>query len=193
MKRIFVLIIILILFLTPALANAANGKAIQITAEDKAEIAQSILSEFDFLNRRLRQDEKKETVYLSTQNLPPNFAPQVSGINFVLLNPQEIEEKVKNGFGYFAFEKFMGKGRKVLVSFGYNFRDAGFANRNSNSGNPPDSTNGGRYEFRKVKGKWQGKSVGGYGSVSVTTARIKVSTSLFALQKRAFAKNFSVP
>ncbi|MGI9036817.1 MAG: hypothetical protein ACR2GD_12370 [Pyrinomonadaceae bacterium] len=92
--------------------------------------------------------------------------PKVSGINFVLLNPQEIEEKVKNGFGYFAFQKFEVEGRKVLVSFGYNYRDTGFAARNPNSGGSPNSTNGGRYEFRKFKGKWQGRSIAGYGSAN---------------------------
>lgn len=166
MKRIFVLSIIVIWFLTPTLINAKNEKDFQITVKDKTAIAQTVLSQFDFSNRHLREDEQKETVYLSTKNLPPKFMPKVPGIIFVLLNLQEIEEKVKNGFGYFAFEKFMVKGQKVLVSFGYNYRDTGFAARCPGSAGSPNSTNGIRYEFRKVKGKWQGSGIAGYSSGS---------------------------
>ena len=113
MKRICLSLIALILFSTPFFSqtfdcfadDSQNSKKTLLSDKDKAQIIKSVLQEFDFLNRYIYEDEKKEVVYLSTKNIPPKFVPTVSGINFVLLKPEEIEEKIKNGFGYFVFSK----------------------------------------------------------------------------------------
>jgi hypothetical protein len=83
--------------------------------------------------------------------------PKIKGINFVLLNREEIKEQVKTGFLYYAFGRFKIRGSKVLVAFGHYFENI----------QGQASYNGGvNYEFKKVKGKWKGKAVGGFGSSS---------------------------
>jgi hypothetical protein len=174
MKQIFLISIIFVLFpitslsqnLNKTVVDIKNAKDIRITAEDKAQIVRFILLEDVFLNKHLRRQEKKEAVYLSTEEMSIQVLPKVSGISFVLVSPQEIEEKVKNGFGYFAFQKFRVEGRKVLISFSYIYCDTGYKFRYPGSSGSPNSTNGIRYEFQKVKGKWAGKALYGYVSGS---------------------------
>lgn len=174
MKQIFLLSIIFALFQIPSLAQKSNAsfadsknrKDIRITAKDKALIVKYILSEYDFLNRHLYKEEMKEVVYLSIEELSPQFVPKVLGISFVLVSPKEIEERIKNGFGYFAFQKFKVEGQKVLISFCYNYRDTGFKDRNPRTSGSPDSSYGISYEFQKVRGKWKGKVLDGYQSQS---------------------------
>ncbi len=173
MKQILLLPIFLALFLIPCLAqkskplfvDAKNTKDIQITNKDKAQIIKSILLEFDFLNRHLvLAGEKREVVYLSTENISPKFLPKISGINFVLVNPQEIKEKANTLFGYYAFEEFKVEDSKVLVSFSNIYKDTRI--KCSGCAGSANSTHGIRYEFRKVSGKWQRKKVNGYASGS---------------------------
>lgn len=172
MKQIFLLVTSLTLFLTPTLAQKfnplsadfENRKDIQITARDKSQIVKSILLEFDFLNRHSYKGEKKGVVYLSTENISPIFIPKVSGINFVLVSPKEIEGKTNTIFGYYTFGMFKVKDSKIFVSFGNVYRDSRIPC--SGCSGSASSTNGISYEFRKVKGKWQGKALNGYASGS---------------------------
>ncbi len=174
MKRIYPLLFALILFSSPVFSqtfdcfadDSQNSKKNQLPDKDKSEIIKSVLQEFDFLNRHIYKDEKKEVVYFSTKNISPKFVPKISGINFVLLKPKEIEEKIKNGFGYFVFQKLESDKIKTSVCFEYNYLDTGYRNRNPGSSSSPFTVNGILYEFRKINDKWQGKALSGYGSQS---------------------------
>ena len=135
-----------------------------LAAEDKAQIVESILSNFDFSKRLFYKDEKKDVVYLSTEDLSPDFVPKVGGINFVLVSPKEIKEKTETVFGYYVFEDFRAEGSTVLVSFTNVYIDS--RTRCSGCAGSASSSHGIRYEFRKVDGKWQGKILYGYGSES---------------------------
>lgn len=173
MKQILILTIFLSLFFIPCLAQnfsptsivAENRKAIRITSKDKIQIIESVLSDFDYLNRPFKI-ENKEVIYVSRENIPHNFVPNFFHMTFVLLSPQEIEEKIKTGFRYYAFEEFKVAGSRVLISFSHIYRDSSFQIRRGGSSGSPDLTNGIRYEFRKFSGKWYGRKVSGYASGS---------------------------
>jgi predicted nuclease of predicted toxin-antitoxin system len=113
MKRIFILAFLFLLSTNQAYTQEINS----ISASDKIQIITSVLLKTDFLNRGLRLGERKEVVYLSSENLPPNFKPKIRRIKFVLVNPEEIEKRSKEGFGYYAFGKFEIKSSRILVSF----------------------------------------------------------------------------
>ncbi len=172
MKQILILKILLALFIIPCLGqkanpnfvDAKNREAIQITNQDKTQIVKSILLDFDYFNNPFRIDDR-EVIHLSTKNIPSNFVSKFFRITFVLLNPQEIEEKVKTGFRYYAFEEFKVVGSRVLISFSHIYRDSGFQTRWGSAGSP-NSTNGILYEYRKFSGNWYGRRVSGYSSGS---------------------------
>ena len=130
--------------------SVCNGKGIQLTDKDKAQIIKSILVEIDFLNRGLRVGERKEVVYLSTENISPELVLEIRGVNLVLVNPKEVEERAETGFSYYAFGEFKVKGPKVLVSFGDAWR---------NDRARAASYRTTHYEYRKVSGRWRGKEV----------------------------------
>ena len=174
MKPIYFLLIVSIMFSSPILAQTfdcftadlQNSKKNQLPDKDNAQIFESILMKFDFLNRHLYKGEKKEIVYLSTKNISSKYLPKISEINFILLNEKEIGEKTKNGFGYFVFQKLKTDKMKTQVCFEYNYRDDGYRFRNPNSSGSPDSVRGILYEFRKINNKWQGKALNGYANQS---------------------------
>jgi predicted nuclease of predicted toxin-antitoxin system len=145
--------LLLLWMLCPILASSVGtsyGKDIQLTDKDKAQIIESILLDTDFLNRGLRVGERKEVVYLSTENISPELVPEVRGINFVLLSPEEVEEKSKTGLRFYAFGEFKVKGSKVLVSFGDTWRNDNWRAMSYRTT---------RYEYRRVSGRWRGKEV----------------------------------
>ena len=143
-------VLIISLFALFPNVSVCNGKDIELTDKDKAQILKSILLEIDFLNRGLRVGERKDVVYLSTANISPELVPEIPGVNFTLLSPEEVEGKSKTGLGYYAFGEFKVKGSKVLVSFGYTWRnDRGRAISYQMT----------YYEYRKVSGNWKGKDV----------------------------------
>ena len=133
-----------------ASVNVCNAKDIQLTPKDKAQILKSILLDIDFLSRGLRIGETKDVVYLSPENISPELMPEIRGVYFILVNPEEVEDKSKSGFGYYAFGEFKVKGSKVLVSFGDTWR-------NDRAGAVSYQTT--HYEFRKTSGRWRSKKV----------------------------------
>lgn len=169
MKQTLILTIFLTLFFIPCLAQksnsnftgAKNKKVIQITNEDQIQIVTAVLSDFYYLNRPFPIVDR-EVIYIWKENIPFNFAPNFFHNTFVLLSSQEIEEKVKTGFKYYAFEEFKVAGSRVSISFSRIYRDSGFQKRWSGSSGSPDITNGIRYEFRKFYGNWYGRKVFGY-------------------------------
>lgn len=148
---------LLVLLVAPlAKVSVCEGKDIQLTDKDKAQIIKTILLEIDFLRRGLRVGERKDVVYLSTENISAALVPEIHGINLVLVNPEEVEEKAKNGFAYYAFGEFKVKGSKVLISFGETWRNdraRALSYRTTN------------YEYRMMSGRWKGKDI------SVSTGR----------------------
>jgi hypothetical protein len=146
MKKVFLLIFLLLVSLNQCFAQQ---KTTSLTNKDKAIIVKSILLKEDFLNRGLGVDETKEIVNLSLENITPEVVPKIPGIKFVLFNQEQIKEKIKTSFRYYAFGRFGIKGSKVLVDFGNYF---------------PSYSNGSTYEFKRVKGKWIGKLIGGFAS-----------------------------
>jgi uncharacterized protein with ParB-like and HNH nuclease domain len=63
-----------------------------------------------------------------------------------LFTPEEVEEKSKDGFGYYVFEEFRIKGSKIIISFENYWRN----------GNARFFTSGRTdYEYRKASGKWK--------------------------------------
>ncbi len=174
MKRIIFLTISLCLFSIPLSAqksvqrnfNSDDKNNVQITADDKIQIFNSILSKFDFADQPFQKTSKSEVIYLSTENIPRNFKPKLAGIKFIFLKQSDIKEKIKTGFGYYVFENFKTADSKVTVSFGYVYQDSGYTGRNAGSAGSPYLANGLIYEFRKINGNWEGKPILGYQSQS---------------------------
>src|SRR4051812_25893594 len=114
MKRILLLWIFSALFLIPCLAQKSKS----LTNLEKAQIIKEILMDTDFLHRGLRLDEKKNAINLSTKNIPLNLLPhKINGVKLQLFTPKEVEDKSKNGFGYYIFNEFNVDGSKLRVSF----------------------------------------------------------------------------
>ena len=174
MKRLYLSLCILILISSSIFAqtfdcfadNSQNSEKNQLPDRDKAQLVKTVLIEFDFLNRHIYKDEQKEIVYISTKNISPKYVPKISEIKFVLLNEREIEEKTKNGFGYFVFQKIKSDKIKTSVCFEYNYRDENYSKRNPGSSSSPFTINGILYEFHKINKKWQGKALYGYANQS---------------------------
>jgi hypothetical protein len=127
-----------------------NGNDIQLTDKDKAQIIKSI-----FLTKKL-EGRIIGIIYLSSENISPGLVPRISGIRIVLVSPEEIKERSKINFWYFAFGEFKVKGSKVLVSLGNN-------SRHVRSGATYQTT---YYEYQKVKGRWKGKEI--YGTIGLS-------------------------
>jgi hypothetical protein len=92
-------------------------------------------------------NESKNNVNLSKKNLPKDLKIlKIKGLEFQLFTLEEIEEKSKDGFGYYVFEEFRIKGSKIIISFENYWRyDSvlmGMSGRTD-------------YEYRKVSGKWK--------------------------------------
>jgi hypothetical protein len=152
MRKIFLLFFLLVIFLIPS--SAQQGLS-SLTDKDKAFIIKSILLQKDFLNRGLIAGENREFVNLSLENIAPELLPKIRGINFVLFNREQIEEKIKTGFMYYAFGHFKITDGKVLIDFGHYFENIKYE----------ASYSGGLiYECQKIRSKWKCVATGGFGS-----------------------------
>ena len=135
------------------------GDDLKLTDEDRAEIVNQMLSrEIARLKEERSKYERRRkgnlTLTLSTQNIKPSLVPDIAGVKFILIEPEEIEKRIKEarGISYLAFDKFEVKGQVVKVSLSNVFRGAGrirtFISIQTNE-----------YEYRKEDGKWSGKFV----------------------------------
>ena len=135
------------------------GDDLKLTDEDRAEIVNQMLSrEIARLKEERSKYERRRkgnlTLTLSTQNIKPSLVPDIPGVKFILIEPEEIEKRIKEarGTSYLAFDKFEVKGPLVKVSLSNVFRGAGrirtFISIQTNE-----------YEYRKEDGKWVGKFV----------------------------------
>ena len=150
----------------PLLVNPYKESEIKMSAEDKTQILKAVLSDFDSINKWMKSKEDNQTIYLSTENIPSKTVSKLHGINFELVNLQEINEKAKTGFTYYAFQEFKVIGSKVYVSFAKVYVDSGYTERNPGSSGSPDTITGIRFEFSKITGKWQGQIINGFQSQS---------------------------
>ncbi len=160
MKRVFLLAIILTLSLMPCLAQKSES----LLSKDKAQIVKAVLLDNYLLPKPTLLGERKELVYLSTENIPSKFTPNIYGISFILLSPKQIKEKANTIFKYYAFGEFKDDGSKVSVSFSRIYQDTRIPC--SGCAGSASSTKGIRYEFRKINQQWQGKKIDGYSSAS---------------------------
>jgi hypothetical protein len=139
--------ILLVLSFTALLINvsAGNGKDLQLMDKDKASIVRDVLMNENLLERGLRVGEVRGEIYLSTENISPLILPEISGVRFILLDPNEKDKRPKAGYTIFEFSDFKVKGSKVLVSLTKSWSyDRGQSTKVT-------------YEYRKLSGKWRGK------------------------------------
>jgi hypothetical protein len=139
--------ILLVLSFTALLINvsAGHGKDLQLTDNDKAFIVRDVLMNENLLERGLRVGEVRGEIYLSTENISPLILPEISGIRFILLDPDEKDKWPKAGYTLFEFSDFKVKGSKVIVSLTKSWSyDRGQYTKVT-------------YKYRKVSGKWRGK------------------------------------
>lgn len=141
MKRFFLQLLLFALFLVPCFAQESE----LITEPVKLQIIKEILLDADFLNRDLRGEEKKNSVYLSTENMPSNLETiRIKGVKIQFKTSEEIEEVSRFGLRYFVFEDFKVENSRILVSFCDRWIKWGaFLERAFD------------YEYRKASGKWK--------------------------------------
>jgi len=142
-----------------ALNSRAREDDLKLTDEDRAEmVGQMLKREIALIKEERSKYERGRkddlTLILSTQNIKPSLVPDIPEVKFILIEPAEIEKRIKEarGISYLAFDKFEVKGQLVAVSLSNVFRGAGrirtfISIRTDN------------YEYRKEDGKWIGKLV----------------------------------
>jgi hypothetical protein len=149
-------ILISIIILLAAMTCVAQKRTSTLSARDKAQIVKSILLDYEFFDLE-RDADGRMVIPLSSQNISPKLLPKLKAYKVDLFSPSEIKERTKTGFRYLAFGKFKSKRSIISVTFGDYF---------FNTSAQTQYSNGLGYEFRKVKGKWIGKQVSGWGSIS---------------------------
>jgi hypothetical protein len=100
----------------------------------------------------------KGNVVLSTENIPLNFVPKVSGVNLILLSPEQIKEKanLEGDFVFLSFGDIEANGDKISVVLTNTWVKSKDSRKVYLSG-------GGIFlEYRKQNGKWIGKIIGGW-------------------------------
>lgn len=142
-----------------ALNPRAQEDDLKLTDEDRTEIVSQMLKREIALIKEERSKYERGrkgnlTLTLSTQNIKPSLVPDIPGVKFILIEPEEIEKRIKEarGISYLVFDKFQVKGAVVTVSLSNVFRGAGrirtFISIQTNE-----------HEYRKKDGKWVGKFV----------------------------------
>jgi hypothetical protein len=142
-----------------ALNPYAQGDDLKLTDADRAEIVSQMLKReiARIKEERAKYDRRRKgilTLTLSTQNITPSLVPNIPGVKFFLIEPVEIETRIKGGLGisYLVFDAFEVKGPVVTVSLSNADRGPGrvraFIYIKQN-----------KYEYRKEDGKWVGKLI----------------------------------
>jgi hypothetical protein len=142
-----------------ALNPRSQGDDLKLTDADRAEIVSQMLKReiARLKEERAKYDKRRKgilTFTLSTQNIKPSLVPNIPGVKFILIEPVEIEKRIKEGLGisYMAFDTFEVKGPVVTVSLSNAERGPGriraFVYIKQN-----------KYEYRKEDGKWVGKLI----------------------------------
>ena len=143
----------------PRAQRTAN---LQITDEDKKIIVSAVFADgFEELNAPLGGSSTldgcpdlllrdQRVAFISTKNIDRKFVPQILGVHFEFMTPGEIEDAMKanDKHCYFEFTRLEVAGPKVVVAFGK------FLKRTASLYGEAF-----KYEYTKVKGKWQGKYI----------------------------------
>jgi hypothetical protein len=141
MNRILLLLIISLFSLFPCFAQ----KSKILSNADRERIIKEILGDTNFLENEVALNESKDTVNLSKKNLFNDIKPlKIKGLKFQLFTPEEVEEKSKDGFGYYVFAEFRIKASKIIISFENYWVNGQFFISGRTD-----------YEYRKVSGKWK--------------------------------------
>ncbi len=153
MKKLLKVLILLLLVAPLVCVEAQRPK---LTETDKKQILRIILSTTDFGGGDV-DPNGRTIVYFQNDVIPAQYLPKVKGIHFVSITKQEIagKRKLKEGIGYFSFDKFIRGNGFVRISL---FWD-GFS---PNHGNGWEMI----YTCRKKNGRWKLKHQ--YGSVWVS-------------------------
>lgn len=139
---------------------------VKLTDEDRAEIVSQMLKlEIARLEEERAKYETRRkgdlTLTLSTQNIKPSLVPDIPGVKFNLIEPEEIQKRIKEarGVSYLGFDKFEVMGPLVTVSLSNVHRGAGRIR-------PFIYIKTNEYEYRKEDGKWVGKLVNSGGLIT---------------------------
>lgn len=131
-----------------------------LTEADKLEIIKPTL-EKALLNKQIPDYgllKDKKNVVLSTENISPSLVPKLTGVNLILLSPEEIQEKanLEGDFTYLSFGEIRANGDKIFVVL----RNTWVKSKTSKV---MYLSGGGMFlEYRKENGKWVGEVVGGW-------------------------------
>ena len=150
----------------PDFHASAYEDDLKLTDEDRAEIvSQTLKREIALIREERSKYERRRkgnlSFTLSTQNIKPSLVPSIPGVEFILIEPEEVEKRIKEarGISYLAFDKFAVKGQVVTVSFSNVDRGAGRIR-------PFIYIKTNEYEYRKEDGKWVGKVVNSGGLIT---------------------------
>ncbi len=126
-----------------------EGQLRKLTENDKAQIIQAIIKDYDFNNSTMWKNEKENPVYLSVENITSKQILQRKGIKFVIITEKGTIEMQKEGIEYYKFEEFKVKKSLVQVFF---------SRRYIKEVNGEIYVRETKYKFQKVLGKWQVKT-----------------------------------
>ena len=151
--------ILIVLALAVQCAYSEN-KTSHLTDRDKKQIIQTVLLQSELAdpaNPMLWDLTNSPTLYLLHKDLPSSFKPRIPKLNIILINPDQLQGKLKTNidFHYFAIRKFALTNDLVVVEFGQ-YR----------GGNGYYSAHGATWEFRNVGKTWVGKTTLGWGEGS---------------------------
>ena len=156
-KPIFILaIIILIPFVSLDHANGiakTKRNSIHLTQKDKAQIIESVLRQ-----ELSKKDFPKSETYLFLKDpiLPSELVPAIYKDKIEMIEPEEVRarEDRKERVLILFFNEFKARRGKVIVDFGRSYSAPNYRNEE-----------GTIYEYRKVGGRWRGRSTKGRVSI----------------------------
>ncbi len=164
MKQIFILALAASVFSicasstfaqTDALKQEAVRRAnLKLSDEDKKTIIKSLLEQRFQIKKQLSNESAKEKliIKLSEKNIDAALLPEFSGVEFILLNDDDIKNYKGRELTYSEFEKIEFKGYNVMVTFSTTNLARGFF---------PGKWSA-NYEYYKIGGKWLYRWMGGY-------------------------------
>jgi hypothetical protein len=152
---------------TVELLNPSHEDNLALTDDDRKEIIKDALEEaiikkhmsnLGFWDKQ-REDKTKDKldVYLLKQNVTPELLPKLPGVNLILLNADEMQERANNetSIVYLAFKQFKAEGVTVVVSLDIYLLNSKLPGAQRLMGWGAGHT----YVYRKENGKWSGRII----------------------------------
>lgn len=140
--------------------NVKKLNHIQLSEADKLAVIASSL-ETAIIRQRIPDNNllrNKKNVVLSTDNVPPNIARKIMGINISLLTNAQIQMKadLEGDFFFLRFGEIRANGNKIFVVLTNTWATSKSSDKKYLSG-------GGLFlEYRQEKNRWIGRTVGGW-------------------------------